>query len=161
MLEAVIILGGNQGNVPTTFKKCEECFESLGYKLVDLSSLYSSPAWGFNSEHLFYNRIFIFETNKKPQDLLNDCLSIENEFGRTRNNSLEYEDRVIDIDILFYGEEVVVEEHLMIPHPRLHERKFCLVPLNEIMPDFVHPGLEKSIHTLLAECEDESKITKE
>ena len=161
MQEVVIILGGNQGNVPDTFRKCEERFEALGYKLVDISSLYSSPPWGFDSKNMFYNRIMVFETNKNPQYVLDDCLMIEGELGRIRNTSENYEDRIIDIDILFYGEEIVVEEHLMIPHPRLHERKFCLVPLQEIMPDFVHPGLEKTIRTLLGECEDESKITRE
>jgi 2-amino-4-hydroxy-6-hydroxymethyldihydropteridine diphosphokinase len=161
MPEVVIILGGNLGDVPDTFKKCEERFETLGYELVDISSLYSSPSWGYQSNNPFYNRILVFNTNKNPQEVLDDCLSIENEFGRKRDLHWEYQDRTIDIDILFYGEEIIVEEHLMIPHPRLHERKFCLVPLKEIMPDFVHPGLDKTIRTLLDECEDESKITRE
>ncbi len=159
MQEAVIILGGNQGDAPATFKRCEERFDELDYTLVNTSSIYSSPPWGFSSENLFYNQVMVFETNKIPQEVLNDCLSIENELGRTRNNSPEYEDRLIDIDILFYAEETLVEEHLTIPHPRLHERKFCLVPLHEIMPDFIHPGLNKSIEKLLEECADKSVIS--
>jgi 2-amino-4-hydroxy-6-hydroxymethyldihydropteridine diphosphokinase len=161
MPEVVIILGGNLGDVPATFKKCQGRFESRGYELVHISSLYSSPPWGYQSNNAFYNRILAFNTNKNPQEVLEDCLSIENEFGRKRDLHGEYQDRTIDIDILFYGEEIVAQEHLMIPHPRLHERKFCLVPLVEIMPDFVHPGLGKTLRTLLEECIDESKITRE
>jgi 2-amino-4-hydroxy-6-hydroxymethyldihydropteridine diphosphokinase len=160
-MEVVIILGGNEGDVPETFAKCVERFEILGYELIDVSSLYSSPPWGFESKNLFYNRIFVFRTNKNPHELLNDCLSIENQLGRTRNNSSGYRDRNIDIDILFYGNEIVDKEHLIVPHPRLHERKFCLVPLDEIMPGFVHPVLNKSIRELLLECKDESQVTGE
>lgn len=161
MQEAAIILGGNQGDVPGTFAKCRDRFQSAGYKLESSSSLYSSPSWGYTSENLFYNQVLVFETNKSPQDVLSDCLSIENEFGRVRTDSDEYHDRTIDIDILFYGDKIVVEEHLMIPHPRLHERKFCLIPLMEIMPDFLHPGFKKTIRVLLDECKDESKINRE
>lgn len=161
MLEAVIILGGNEGNVPATFKKCKDSFESIGYVVKNISSLYSSPPWGFESSNEFYNQVLVLNTNKNPHEVLHDCLSIENEFGRIRNNSAEYEDRIIDIDILFYGDEVLVEEDLIIPHPRLHERKFCLVPLAEIMPGFVHPELDKTISELLSECEDKSQITRE
>ena len=161
MQEVVLIFGGNQGNVPETFRKCMERFKDLGYEPGATSSLYSSPPWGYESANSFYNQVFEFETNKSPQEVLNDCLSIENELGRIRDLSGEYHDRTIDIDILFYAKEIIAEENLVIPHPRLHQRKFCLVPLNEIIPEFVHPKLEKNIRELLNECEDKSIITRE
>jgi len=161
MSEAVIILGGNEGNVKETFLGCKKRFESRGYKLSNISSIYSSPSWGYDSENRFYNQVLTFKTNKSPQDVLKDCLLLETEFGRLRDNSGEYHDRPIDIDILFYDEATVEEENLTIPHPRLHERKFCLVPLLEIAPGFIHPVLKKTIGELLAQCTDESKITRE
>ena len=81
-------------------------------------------------------------------------LNIETNLGRTRSAISKYQDRAIDIDIMFYDSEVINESALIIPHPRLHLRNFCLVPLMEIVPDFVHPILRKSIQVLSLESND-------
>ncbi len=161
MHHAVLILGGNTGDVTNTFKNCLIRFRELGYELFGISSVYTSNAWGFESDNLFYNQVVVVETKNNPQQVLTDCLSIENKLGRTRTAATTYSDRDIDIDILFFDQEIIEEDHLFIPHPRLHLRKFCLVPLVEIMPDFVHPKLDKTMRTLLTECEDESKINQQ
>lgn len=161
MQEAIIILGGNLGDVPATFAKCKKRFAEMGYQLDKISSLYTSPSWGYVSSLLYYNQIIVLKTNQNPQNVLSDCLTIETELGRIRGISGEYQNRTIDIDILLYGDNIIATENLVIPHPRLHERKFCLVPLTEIMPNFTHPRLRKTMAELLADCKDESNIIRE
>lgn len=159
MKTVVILLGGNTGNVPLTFKSCIQEFEDEGYLVFDLSSIYQSSAWGYESENLFYNQLIVIHTNHNPQQVLANALAIENKLGRVRTSSSDYVDRPIDIDIIFYESDIVTTENLIIPHPRLHLRKFCLVPLMEIMPNFIHPSLNKSIEQLLEECTDKSVIS--
>lgn len=158
MKTAVILLGGNTGNVPLTFRTCIQDFEDEGYLIFDISSIYQSSAWGYESENLYYNQLIVLHTNNNAQELLADSLAIENKLGRIRTSSTDYSDRPIDIDIMFYESDVVSEVDLIIPHPRLHLRKFCLVPLMEIMPNFVHPGFNKTIAQLMEECADKSTV---
>ena len=159
MHTTVLLLGGNKGDVLSTFQLSIQAFEEKGYTLFKKSSIYCSKSWGYESENIFYNQVLILKTNNSPQDILNDLLSIEEKLGRTRNSSDTYEDRTIDIDIIFYDDRVIEEENLVIPHPRLHLRNFCLVPLMEIIPNFIHPGLNKSIGQLTEECTDSSIIS--
>jgi deoxyguanosine kinase len=119
-----------------------------------ISGIYETEAWGFESENNFLNQVIEITTNLEPSVLISQCLEIEKELGRERNNSGKYESRIIDIDILFYGDEVIHSENLQIPHPHLHKRRFILKPLNEIAPDMIHPALGKSISKLLTECTD-------
>lgn len=160
MKTAVILLGGNTGNVPLTFRTCIQEFEDEGYFIIDISSIYSSSSWGYESEHLYYNQLVVLHTNNNAQQLLNDALTIENKLGRVRSSSKDYSDRPIDIDIMFYESEIMETENLHIPHPRLHLRKFCLVPLMELIPAFIHPGFNKTIAQLLEVCPDNSLVTK-
>lgn len=160
MHEAIIILGGNLGDVPSTFEKCKNRFLDMGYRVENTSSIYTSSSWGYVSDSNYYNAILVVKSNNNPQALLDDCLNIEIEFGRIREIAKGYQDRTIDIDILFFDDQIISNKDLVIPHPRLHERKFCLVPLNEIMPNFIHPVLRKTMAELLADCGDESNITK-
>lgn len=159
MKTAIILLGGNTGNVPLTFRTCIQEFEDEGYLIFDISSIYRSSAWGYESENLYYNQLIVLNTNNNAQKLLADALAVENKLGRVRTSSTDYADRPIDIDIMFYESEIISEDDLTIPHPRLHLRKFCLVPLMEIMPNFVHPGLNKTIVQLIEECTDNSIIS--
>ena len=122
------------------------------------SSLYSSEAWGYSSENVFLNQVLILENNKKVENILLDCLSIEKELGRDRRDSTEYTDRPIDIDILYIDRLVIESENLNIPHPRMHLRRFTLAPLAEILPDFIHPILKKDHKSLLLLCADSSKV---
>lgn len=122
--------------------------EKLGTKTQE-STMIETKAWGFESENLFLNSVAIFETEKTPQECLVICNEIEALLGRRRNpNATTYENRPIDIDILFYENEIIDEPNLKIPHPLISQRDFVLIPLKELMPDFIHPVLQKPIKDL-------------
>lgn len=122
--------------------------EKLGKKTQE-STMIETEAWGFESENLFLNSVAVFETNKSPRESLVICNEIEALLGRRRNpNATTYENRPIDIDILFYENEIIDEPDLKIPHPLIPQRDFVLIPLKELMPNFVHPVLQKAIKEL-------------
>ena len=97
-------------------------------------------------------------TEKDAEEVLQSCLQIEVDLGRKRT-AQGYGARTIDIDVLFINDEVMETENLVLPHPRLHLRKFTLLPLVELIPDFVHPILQKSMQELLVVCEDNSEVS--
>lgn len=122
--------------------------EKLGKKTQE-STMIETEAWGFESENLFLNSVAVFETNKTPRESLVICNEIEALLGRKRNpNATTYENRPIDIDILFYENEIINEHDLKIPHPLIPQRDFVLIPLKELMPDFIHPALNKKVKEL-------------
>lgn len=167
-MEAIFILGSNLGDKHQIIAQAKELMsEKIGI-LKKESSEYETEPWGFTSDNLFLNKVLIFETELNPDELIYSCLDIEKELGRIRPKNItankqerEYTSRSIDIDILFYGDRIINTEHLVVPHPKLQYRNFVLNPLNEICPDFIHPILHKNISTLLKECEDTLKCTKE
>lgn len=130
-------------------------------KLVSTSSFYETEPWHFNSQNWFVNAVVAISTPLYPYQLLKVCQRIENQLGRKRNSS-EYEDRTIDIDILFYDNKVIDEEidgkKLTIPHPRIHQRAFMLVPMLEIAPAFVHPVLKKTITDIYDDIDDPETV---
>lgn len=118
-----------------------------------ISARYETEPWGYTGSGRFLNQAVKLCTPLTPLLLL-DCLhSIEQQAGRKRQGTA-YADRSLDIDILFYGNQILNLPELIIPHPRLHLRRFCLVPLAELIPDWRHPVLNKTIRELLAECRD-------
>ncbi len=122
--------------------------EKLGKKTQE-STMIETKAWGFESENLFLNSVAVFETDKTPRESLVICNEIEALLGRRRNpNATTYENRPIDIDILFYENEIIDESDLKIPHPLISQRDFVLIPLKELMPNFSHPVLKKRIKEL-------------
>jgi 2-amino-4-hydroxy-6-hydroxymethyldihydropteridine diphosphokinase len=148
-----LLLGGNTGNIPETFSSAICEIETEIGKLISASPVYMSEPWGFHSKDLFLNQVLQIETTLFPEDILNKILFIERKLGRIRSGR-KYSSRTIDIDILFLGDKIINTPDLTIPHPRLHLRKFTLVPLNDIAPGFMHPLLKKSVSQLLLECED-------
>lgn len=161
MIEVVTILGSNSGNKYLLMEKAIHLLSEKAGKFLLASSYYETEPWGFECDENFLNRIVVFRTALSPEQFLQVCLDIEQQLGRIRSgNNPRYTSRPIDIDILFYGSEIISTSDLTIPHPRLTERNFVLTPLNEVMPDFIHPVLHQSISTLLDECPDKLKVVR-
>lgn len=154
----VVLLGGNRGNVLETFDGVCNALASRIGSVAAKSSVFESEAWGFTDSQLFLNQAVILHTSLVSLECLRICLDIECEFGRVRSSSNGYESRVIDIDILYYDSSIVNTENLTIPHPQIQQRKFALLPLVELLPDFIHPILRKTNSELLAACSDSSLV---
>lgn len=149
--EALILLGANLGDIQLSFNKAINEIKQLGV-IHNLSSQYLSPSWGFKAPD-FINQALILETELNPFELLDNLLSIEKKMGRVRMND-GYQSRTIDIDIILIKDTTISSDKLTVPHLKMHERKFVLVPCNEIAPNWNHPILNKSINELLEHCED-------
>lgn len=116
-----------------------------GISIVRTSAFYETEPWNMNTKNWFVNAIVEAKTKYSPQELLKLCQAIEKKLGREHKTTNDYEDRTIDIDILFYNNDIIDEENLTIPHKYVHLRAFNLVPMLELNADFVHPVLHKSI----------------
>ncbi len=116
-----------------------------GITIVRTSAFYETEPWNMYTQTWFVNAIVEIKTKYTPLGLLQVCQRIENQLGREHKNTNDYEDRTIDIDILFYNKDIIQEENLTIPHKYMHLRAFTLVPMMELNADFVHPVLQKSI----------------
>ena len=155
MAQVIIGLGGNTGDrIKNLLLAGGLLVERVG-RIVEFSPIIESEPWGFQSENCFLNQILIMETALSPSKVLEECLAIEQTLGRQR--TVDYSDRRMDIDILFYDDLVIAEEGMIIPHPRLHERLFILMPLVHLRPDFIHPILGLSTKKMLESCSDTTK----
>ena len=143
-------LGSNLGNRLINIQKAISKLKSNDkIRVIKISSIKDTKPWGNKDQPDFLNCILEIETSLDPIKLLKTCFIIETMVGRFRNE--KWEPRIIDIDILFYGNEIVDEENLIIPHPLIHKREFVLGSLNEICPDLVHPILKESITNIFKE----------
>ena len=154
-----ILLGSNMGDREVVLDNAIKEIEKRCGRIVNKSSLYESEPWGFDTDLYFLNQAIAVETELEPHDLLKELLTIEAELGRRRNeNYIGYESRPIDLDIIYIDDMINNDDDLILPHPRMHLRRFVLVPLSEISPDFVHPILRERNSTLLDRCEDQSEV---
>lgn len=147
-----LLLGSNLGKPLIQLKETEKRINSEIGRVIKKSHLYKTAAWGKIDQPDFYNQILIVETSFDAENLLNKILSIETDMGRKR--SLKFAPRTIDIDILFFNDEIINNPNLKVPHPLIAQRRFVLVPLNELSPAYFHPVLNKTISELLDICVD-------
>ena len=151
-------IGTNNGDRAKNLAKALVLIEGKAGRILKSSSVYETEPWGFESPNFFLNMVLKVETTLSPVKLLEIVHIIEAELGRKRSRT-RYVSRVMDIDILFYGDEVISTKELVIPHPLISERKFVLVPLVEIEPDLVHPVFRKTISDLLIRCSDKNDVS--
>ena len=131
---------------------------SEGVSIIRTSSFYETEPWGMNSDNWFVNAAVEIKTTLTPQNLLELCHRIESQLGRKRPADGQYTDRTIDIDILFYNKDIVNDDNLIIPHKYVHLRAFTLVPLLELIPNFEHPVLHKTISQLHNDLENPEMV---
>ncbi len=151
-----LLLGANLGDREATLTKAIALISERIAPVILASSLYETAPWGVEDQPAYLNQVIELSTEKTVYFVLQTALSIEKELGRERR--LRWGARIIDIDVLFYGNKILTSDELEVPHPRLHQRKFTLVPLVEIAPNFVHPLLQKTNQQLLHECTDEGIV---
>ena len=154
-----VLLGSNLGDRELLVNQaCKIMGERCG-EIVAKSLLYESEPWGFQAEHWFLNQVVELKTSLSPDALMTELLAIEKELGRDRTTPHEgYVSRPMDLDILYFGNEIIDTQMVNAPHPHLHERRFTLLPLCDIAPDYVHPVMKKTNLQLLDECQDAGKV---
>lgn len=156
MTTIYLSLGSNIGDRAANIAKAIAALNDRGVKIVRQSRLYETEPVGLREQAWFLNSVAEAETSLTPSHLMETLLDVEEQMGRHR--SIPGGPRLIDLDILFYGNEVIEMPGVQIPHPRLADRRFVLVPLNQLAPDFGHPVLKKTVTELLAETADKSDV---
>ena len=159
MTKVYLLLGGNLGNKRDIFAQAKQLISQQIGRVTGQSAIYETEPWGFESSDLFWNQVLEITTTLTPVEVLAQTQQIENTLGRIRKSD-QYVSRIIDIDILFIGDLVIQTEKLIIPHPRIQERRFALVPLCELVPALLHPVFEKTIEQLLNDCPDKLNVEK-
>jgi 2-amino-4-hydroxy-6-hydroxymethyldihydropteridine diphosphokinase len=156
---AYLLTGSNLGDRIGHLASAAGLLNAMAGEIVKYSPVYESPPWGFDHPTAFLNQAIALKTSVKPADLLAIIHDIEKSSGRRRGEGNTYEARTLDIDIIFYGQEIIGEHDLQIPHPRMHLRRFTLLPLCDIAPGLVHPLLKKNMRELLDDCSDDSDVS--
>jgi deoxyguanosine kinase len=152
-------LGTNQGNKLENLQNALHLIDDKVGAIQKISSIYKTASWGFNGED-FNNICIKVATYQSPETVLSTILSIEKALGRKRTNQEGYQNRNIDIDILLFEDEIILSKSLIVPHSKMLERKFVMVPLVEIAPNALHPIEKKQVHICLQNCDDAAEITK-
>ncbi|MBC7487639.1 MAG: 2-amino-4-hydroxy-6-hydroxymethyldihydropteridine diphosphokinase [Cytophagaceae bacterium] len=158
MTTVFLLLGSNLEDPDKQLQIARECITNKVGIPDQCSAVYWSAPWGKEDQPAFLNQMIQLSVAYPSDELLRRLLSIEEEMGRQR--LVKWGSRIIDIDILYYGQEIITKDHLKIPHPEIAKRRFVLVPLQEIAPDFTHPVLNVSTTELLERCEDMLEVKK-
>ena len=147
-----LLLGSNVGDSKRLLKEAREMIISDIGEIIRASGIYQTQAWGVEDQPDYLNQVLEIESGLSPETMLDRINSIEKSLGRIRYQ--KWHMRSIDIDILYYGDQLIQSERLIIPHAHIQNRQFVLVPMNEIDPDFMHPLLNKTQKELLETCPD-------
>lgn len=158
MTEVYLLLGSNLGDRLQHLDNAMALIAERCGALTAQSAIYETAAWGNTEQQSFYNQAIGISTSLSPVNLLVAVKAIEREVGRTE--TVHWGPRIIDIDIILYGTEIVTLPQLQIPHPYMHQRRFTLVPLAEIADNVIQPVINKPISELLNECEDDSEVRR-
>lgn len=153
-----LLLGTNLGDRVVNLQRATQRIKDAVGVVAEASSCYETAAWGVTDQPAFYNQVIRVETNLGHEALLDKLQQIEQQLGKVKVG--HWRERLIDLDILYYGNRLVRTPRLTLPHPQLHRRRFTLVPLGEIAPRFVHPVLGKTQTQLLEACEDQLAVKK-
>lgn len=153
-----ISLGGNLGNTREIFKNVYAEIEKKVGPILKKSSIYKTAAWGPIPQPDFLNQVILLSTERMPENVMSILLGIEKSLGRIREE--RWGPRVIDLDILFYEDQIHSSAHLQVPHPEIANRKFVLIPLVEIAAEKIHPMSQKTMSELLAETADTSDVSR-
>lgn len=156
MNKAYLLLGGNIGNRIINLIKARQLLEKEVGKILKYSQVYETASWGNTDQPDFLNQVLLVETNLTAEQIMERILFIEKKLGRVRFE--KNASRIIDIDILFFNEEIIETKNIIIPHPEIQNRNFVLYPLNELAPQFRHPIFKKTIHELLLYCDDKLAV---
>mgnify|MGYP006189406737 CR=1 FL=1 len=149
-----ISLGSNLGNKRANLEEAAVLLEKKAGEIKASSSFYETESWGNEQLPNFYNQVICLQTSKSAAELMQILLGIEDLMGRERADGSSYTSRSMDLDIIYFNKDVISEKTLKIPHPRMHQRNFVLLPLAEIAPTFIHPVFGKSSSELLAQSPD-------
>ena len=156
--QVFLLLGSNLGDRPQVLAAAREMIAGQAGSIVNQSAIYETEPWGITDQPAFLNQVLEITTSLLPEDLLRIILNIEHDLGRIRYE--RWGARVIDIDILYFGQTIMDSARLTLPHPRIQDRRFVLAPLAEIAPVFIHPVLQKTTTKLLEQCPDTSSVSK-
>lgn len=158
MYTAYLLVGGNLGDRFANLQKSIELVEENCGDIIAISAVYETAAWGVTDQPSFLNQVIVLHTEMEPGMLMQKLLAVELQMGRVRE--IKMGPRTIDIDILLIDDLQIKTDHLTVPHPSLHLRKFALIPLAEVAADRIHPIQNKTISELLTDCPDTLPVTK-
>lgn len=156
--QVVLSIGSNQGNRLENIQKCIDLIHQNVGTVIQVSKLYETPAWGFESD-AFYNCALLLHTYSSAQKILNQILKVEKELGRIRLDQDGYQSRIIDVDLIAFDAEIIDTEKLQVPHPLMQNRNFVLLPMQDLKLNWKHPILQKTVSELIAITPDDSVCT--
>lgn len=156
--EVILHLGSNVGDKISNLEQCISLINKYVGTIERYSSIYETAAWGNTSQAAFFNIALVINTTLSAEKLIHYTQAIETLLGKDIQE--RWGPRSIDIDILAYGDQIFNLENLEVPHPRIHQRNFVLIPLLEIYPDWIHPVYGVNTRVLLERCEDQGKVIR-